>query len=79
MPLGNSRVSNSLGSSNRAGVSLSDIEVGYVYDVILDENNEGISSLDRKEEASIYVGAIRFRLSRDLNTADDKLPIHIHL
>ena len=75
MPLGNSRVSNSLGSSNREGVSLSDIEVGYVYDVILDENNEGISSLDRKEEASIYVGAIRFRLSRDLNTADDKLPI----
>lgn len=75
MPLGNSRVSNSLGSSNREGISASDIEVGYVYDVILDENNEGISTLDRKEEASIYVGAIRFRLTRDLNTADDKLPI----
>ena len=75
MPLGNSRVSNVQGSSNFSGLSSSDIQVGYVYDVILDENNEGISTLDRKDEAAIYVGAIRFRSQGNLNSAEDKLDI----
>jgi hypothetical protein len=75
MPLGNSRVSNVQGSSNFSGLSSSDIQVGYVYDVILDENNEGISTLDRRDEAAIYVGAIRFRSQGNLNSAEDKLDI----
>src|SRR5210317_2417340 len=75
MPLGNNRVGNVQGSSNFSGLSSSDIQVGYVYDVILDENNEGISTLDRKDEAAIYVGAIRFRSSGNLNSAEDKLDI----
>lgn len=75
MPLGNSRVSNVQGSSN-SGLSTSrDVLVGYVYDVILDEDNEGISTLDRKDEAAIYVGAIRFRSQGNLNQSDDKLDI----
>ena len=75
MGLSNSRVSNILGSTGGGSSSSSDIIVGYVYDVILDENNEGISSLDRKDEASIYVGAIRFRSQGNLNQSDDKLDI----
>lgn len=69
-----SRVSNVQGLSN-VGSTSSNISVGYVYDVILDEDNEGISTLDRKDEAAIYVGAIRFRSSGNLNSAEDKLDI----
>ena len=75
MPLKNSRFANVLGSSVSSGGSSSDVIVGYVYDVILDEENEGISTLDRKDEAAIYVGAIRFRSQGNLNQSDDKLDI----
>lgn len=74
MPLKDSRVANTQGSSNLSSIT-PDIMVGYVYDVILDEDNEGISTLDRKDEAAIYVGAIRFRNSGNLNVSEDKLDI----
>ena len=74
MPLKDSRVANTQGSSNLSSIT-PDIMVGYVYAVILDEDNEGISTLDRKDEAAIYVGAIRFRNSGNLNVSEDKLDI----
>ena len=74
MPLKNSRFQNTQGSSSNISNS-SDVIIGYVYDVILDEDNKSISSLDRKDEASIYVGAIRFRSQGNLNSSEDKLDI----
>jgi len=52
-----------------------DTFVGYVFEVILNEDNETIQSLDLAEEASTYVGAIRFRSLENVTTDTKSLDI----
>lgn len=49
--------------------------VGYVYEVILDEDNQTIESQDLSDEASAYVGAIRFKSLLNSTANDDTLSI----
>lgn len=49
--------------------------VGYVFEVLLDVDNETIESLDLSDEASAYVGAIRYKSKQNLGKSDDNLGI----
>jgi hypothetical protein len=74
MPIGNSRIS-SVQSNQSSAKNFGNIFIGYVYDVVLDEDNERIASSDNKDESSKYIGCIYFRLGNDANKSDATLNI----
>jgi hypothetical protein len=74
MPIGNSRISSV--QANQSSVSKRDnIFVGYVYDVVLDEDNTRISSSERKDTSTRYVGAIYFRTGQNSTKTEEDLDV----
>lgn len=61
--------SNSVSQTNKPAF---DSKLGFVYEVILDENNEYAKE---KNAFSSYIGAIRFRTREMSTTSDSELPI----
>jgi len=55
--------------------SSSNVFIGYVYDVVLDETNERIADTTLSQEAVKYVGAIFFRMGKDSNKSEKDLSI----
>lgn len=72
--LANARLT-AIQSNQTIDLKKSDIFVGYVFEVILDEDNETIQSLDLGDIASSYVGAIRFKYLEGLGSSNDELSI----
>jgi predicted small secreted protein len=62
----------SLSSNISSNEQVANKKVGWVYDVILDENNEYVKS---KGYASSFIGSIRFRTSDNLTPSEKDLPV----
>lgn len=72
--LANSRLT-AVQSNQPTDSKLSNSFVGYVFEVILNEDNETIQSLDLSEEASAYIGCIRFKTQRNTASSNNSLDI----
>lgn len=72
MALGNAQTS--AAQSNQSSVlPRGNVLKGIVYDIVLDENSKLIKGTDKANQASTYIGAIKFRVMGDNTTSDDKL------
>ena len=74
MPIGNAQTMSVQGNQS-SEKSRGNTFVGYVYDVVLDENNTRVTTTDRAEESSKYIGAIYFRKGKDINKAESELDV----
>jgi len=62
-------------SNQSISTSNKDVFVGYVFEVILDEDNQTLQSLNLSDEASAYIGSVRFKSLENATTSNKTLDI----